>query len=209
MALAYLENYREAVLKAVETRSVHEIVPHGGHGPIQEILGTTAIATQAQLLKAKTRRKADGMPLIRRTDTVVDISPKRFDEVAAALESHGQSAGQARRLQGPRRGLRDRRRGESGSAPLPGTRRGAGPPDGYHLLDIKECQAFRGRPVRHGYSGRYRRRGGPASRCVPDDSPGARGRRPGCAEDRPEILPNGRDDSRREPLQLGPVPGTA
>ena len=60
MALAYLENYREAVLKAVKSGSVHEIVPHGGHGPIQEILGSTAIATQAQLLKAKTRRKANG-----------------------------------------------------------------------------------------------------------------------------------------------------
>ena len=90
MALAYLENYREAVLKAVESRSVHEIVPHGGHGPIQEILGSTAIATQAQLLKATTRRKADGRPLIRRTDAAVDVSRKRFDEVAAALESHGQ-----------------------------------------------------------------------------------------------------------------------
>ena len=41
MALAYLEHYRKAVLKAVENGSVHEIVPHGGHGPIREILGST------------------------------------------------------------------------------------------------------------------------------------------------------------------------
>src|SRR5271157_5908387 len=59
MARAYLENYRKAVLEGVESGSVHEIVPHGGHAPLQEILDSTAIANQAQLLKAKTRRKAN------------------------------------------------------------------------------------------------------------------------------------------------------
>ena len=138
MALAYLENYREAVLKAVETRSVHEIVPHGGHGPIQEILGSTAIATQAQLLKAKTRRKADGRPLIRRTDTVVDVSRKRFDEVAAALESHGQ-LGKPGAFKVHDLAFRIVGVGSLGVRRYMALVEGAGPPDGYHLLDIKEC----------------------------------------------------------------------
>ncbi len=48
MALAYLDSYRAAVLKAVKRGSVHEIVPHGGHGPIQEILGSTAFFTTSR-----------------------------------------------------------------------------------------------------------------------------------------------------------------
>jgi uncharacterized protein (DUF2252 family) len=139
MALAYLENYREAVLKAVETRSVHEIVPHGGHGPIQEILGSTAISTQAQLLKAKTRRKASGRPLIRRTDMVVDVSRKRFDQVASALESHGQRLGKPDPFKVHDLVFRIAGVGSLGVRRYLALVEGAGPPDGYHLLDIKEC----------------------------------------------------------------------
>ncbi len=140
MALAFLENYREFVLKAVASGSIHEIVPHGGHGPIQEILGATAIATQAELLKANTRRKENGRPLIRRTDTVVDISHKRFDEIAAALESHGQ-----RLLNPDAYKIHDLAFRIAGVGSL-GVRRylalveGAGPPDGYQILDIKEAR---------------------------------------------------------------------
>ena len=138
MALAYLENYREAVLKAVKSGSIHEIGPHGGHGPIQEILGSTAIATQAQLLKAKTRRKPDGTPLIRRTDTAVNVSRKRFDEVAAVLESHGHASARQTRSKFTT--------WSSGSPawavwewPYLALVEGGGPPDGYQLLDIKEA----------------------------------------------------------------------
>ncbi|MGA2701873.1 MAG: DUF2252 family protein [Isosphaeraceae bacterium] len=138
MALAYLENYRKAVLKAVESGSVHEIVPHGGHGPIQEILGSTAIATQAQLLKAKTRRKADGRPLIRRTDTAVNVSRKWFDEVAAALESHGQRLGKPDAFKVHDLVFRIVGVGSLGVRRYLALVEGAGPPDGYQLLDIKE-----------------------------------------------------------------------
>ena len=138
MALAYLKNYRNAVLKAVESRSIHEIVPHGGHGPIQEILGSTAIATQAELLKAKTRRKADGRPLIRRTDMAVDVSRKRFDEVGKALEFHGQRLGKPDAFKVHDLVFRIIGVGSLGVRRYLALVEGAGPPDGYQLLDIKE-----------------------------------------------------------------------
>ena len=209
MALAYLENYREAVKKAVETGSVHEIVPHGGHGPIQEILGSTAIATQAQLLKAKTRRKGDGSLLIRRTDTEVDISRKRFDKVAAALESYGQRLGKPDAFE-----LHDLVFRIAGVGSL-GVRRylalveGAGPPDGYHLLDIKECGpsavAACATDTLHGIEGDEARRVVLSQTILQ-----------GHVAVGLDVLKIGqqsyrmrRDDSRREPLQLGPVPETA
>jgi uncharacterized protein (DUF2252 family) len=139
MALAYLENYREAVDKAVETGSIHEIVPHGGHGPIQEILGSTALATQAQLLKAKTRRKGDGSPFIRRTDRVVDVSRKRFDKVSAAIECHGQRQGKSHAFKVHDLVFRIAGVGSLGVRRYLALVEGAGPPDGYQLLDIKEC----------------------------------------------------------------------
>jgi uncharacterized protein (DUF2252 family) len=140
MALAYLEHYRTAVLKAVENGSLHESVPHGGHGPIQEILGSTAIATQAQLLKAKTRRKADGRPLIRRTDSVVDIPRKRFDEIAGALDAHGQHLGKAEAFETHDVVFRIAGVGSLGVRRYLALVEGAGPPDGYQLLDIKEAR---------------------------------------------------------------------
>jgi uncharacterized protein (DUF2252 family) len=140
MALAYLENYRKAVRKGVKRGSVHEIVPHGGHGPIQEILGSTAIATQAQLLAAKTRLKADGRPMIKRSDTALDVSSKRFAKVAAALTSYGQRVGKPDSYK-----LHDLVFRIAGVGSL-GVRRylalveGDGPPQGYHLLDVKEAR---------------------------------------------------------------------
>jgi uncharacterized protein (DUF2252 family) len=139
MALAYLEQYRKAVLKGAQNGSVHEIVPHGGHGPIQEILGSTAIATQAQLLKAKTRRKADGKPLIRRTDTTVDVSRKRFDEIAGALHAHGQHLGKPEAFTVHDVVFRIAGVGSLGVRRYLALVEGAGPPDGYQLLDIKEA----------------------------------------------------------------------
>jgi hypothetical protein len=138
MALAYLEKYREAVLKAVETGSIHEILPHGGHGPIQEILGSTAIATQAQLLNAKTRRRADGRLRIRRTDMVVDVSRKRYDAVAEALEAYGQLKGKPKAFKVHDVVFRIVGVGSLGVRRYLALIEGAGPPDGYHLLDIKE-----------------------------------------------------------------------
>jgi uncharacterized protein (DUF2252 family) len=140
MALAFLENYRKAVRKGAETGSVHEIVPHGGHGPIQEILGSTAIATQAELLAAKTRRKADGRPMIKRSDTALDISRKRFAKVAAALESYGQRVGKPDAFKVHDLVFRIAGVGSLGVRRYLALVEGDGPPQGYHLLDVKEAR---------------------------------------------------------------------
>jgi uncharacterized protein (DUF2252 family) len=139
MALAFLDKYRKALLAAVKKGSVHEIVPHGGHGPIQEILGSTAIATQTDLLKAKTRRKASGKILISRDESRRDVSRKQFDSVAAAVETHG------RRVRLPDAyKVHDVVFRIAGVGSL-GVRRylalveGDGPPHGNRLLDVKEA----------------------------------------------------------------------
>jgi uncharacterized protein (DUF2252 family) len=140
MALAFLENYRQAVLKAVQSGTIHEIGPHGGHGPIQEILGATAIATQAQLLKAKTKRKANGTAVIRRSDRVIDISRKRFDELASAIQGHGERLGRPDAFKVYDLAYRIAGVGSLGVRRYLALVGGDGPPDGYQLLDIKEAR---------------------------------------------------------------------
>jgi uncharacterized protein (DUF2252 family) len=140
MALAYLENYRKAVRKAVERGEIHEIIPHGGHGPIQEILGSTAIATQAQLLAAKTRRRSDGRPQIRRTETAIDLSRKRRKKVAKAIQSYGQHRDKPGAFHVHDVVFRIAGVGSLGVRRYSALTEGSGPPDGFHLLDIKEAR---------------------------------------------------------------------
>lgn len=140
MALSYLEHYRKAMLEAVEKDSVHEIVPHGGHGPIQEILGSTAIATQAELLQARTRRTTSGKPVIRRDRTMLDISRKQYDRVAAALESYGQRLGKSGAFKVHDLAFRIAGVGSLGVRRYLALIEGDGPPAGCRLLDIKESR---------------------------------------------------------------------
>ena len=93
MVLAYLENYRNTMLAEVETDPVHESSPHGGHGPIQKLLGSIAIATQAELLRSTIRREANGKPVIRKSKTLLSLSRKRFEKVCDALETYGERKG--------------------------------------------------------------------------------------------------------------------
>lgn len=52
MALVYLEKYRKTIIAEADTELIHESSRHGGHGPIQELLGSTAVASQAELNQA-------------------------------------------------------------------------------------------------------------------------------------------------------------
>jgi uncharacterized protein (DUF2252 family) len=137
--LAFLERYRKALLASVKKGSVHEIVPHGGHGPIQEILGSTAIATQAELLKAKTRRKASGKPVIGRDEARLDVPRKQAEAVAVAVEAHGRRLGMADAFQVLDVVFRIAGVGSLGVRRYLALIEGEGPPDGYRLLDIKEA----------------------------------------------------------------------
>ena len=120
---------------------VHEIVPHGGHGPIQEILGSTAIATQAQLLTAKTRRKADG------TTDDPSVVTRRSTSPASGLprwprhsKSHGQRVGRPDAFKVHDLVFRIAGVGSLGVRRYLALVEGDGPPQGYHLLDIKEAR---------------------------------------------------------------------
>jgi uncharacterized protein (DUF2252 family) len=139
MALAFLDRYRKALLASVKKGSVHRIVPHGGHGPIQEILGSAAITTQAELLKAKTRRKANGRPVIRRDEVLLSVSRKRVEAVAAAVETHGKHLRKADAFKVLDLVFRIAGVGSLGVRRYLVLVEGEGAPDGYRLFDVKEA----------------------------------------------------------------------
>ena len=101
MVLAYLESYRKTILDEVETDPVHQSGPHGGHSPIQELLGSATIATQADLLRSRTRRGSNNKRVIRRSKTLLNLSRKRFGKVRDALKSYGEMLDEAQGVQGP------------------------------------------------------------------------------------------------------------
>jgi uncharacterized protein (DUF2252 family) len=139
MALSYLEHYRKAVGKVIEDGSIPDLTPHGGRGPIQEILGDSALATQAELLAAKTRRKSNGLPAIRRTANTPEISRKQLAKVAEALESHGRRLGKPDGFKVHDVTFRIAGVGSLGVRRYLALVEGNGPPDKYELLDIKEA----------------------------------------------------------------------
>jgi uncharacterized protein (DUF2252 family) len=140
MALAYLEHYRKAILAATRVGAVGEVAPHSGHGAIWELLGSTASGIQEALLEKNTKRRSSAPPKIRRTDSHIAISPKRFELIRGAVEAHGQKLGMADQFR-----VHDVTGRIAGVGSL-GVRRylalleGEGPPDGHRLLDIKQVE---------------------------------------------------------------------
>ncbi len=140
MALAYLEHYRRATLEAVGAGKVGEVAPRSGQGAIWELLGTTAVATQAELLDRYARRRDGGRPVIRRSKKHPEVSRKRLDEIREAVEGYGRSAGTEDAFR-----VHDVTGRIAGVGSL-GVRRylalieGDGPPDGYRIIDIKQAE---------------------------------------------------------------------
>jgi hypothetical protein len=71
---------------------------------------------------------------------LIDISRKRFDEVAAALESHGERLGKTDAFKVHDLAFRIAGVGSLGVRRYVALVEGDGPPDGYQLLDIKEAR---------------------------------------------------------------------
>ena len=140
MSLAYLQQYRIAILAATSAGAVGEVAPRSGHGAIWELLGSTASGLQAALLEKNTKRKSTAQPKIRRTESHPAISPKRFALIREALEVHGQKLGMSDQFR-----VHDVTARIAGVGSL-GVRRylalleGEGPPDGFQLLDIKQVE---------------------------------------------------------------------
>ncbi len=60
LVIAYLDEYRQALTLPVKSRAIDSAAPRLSRGPIWEILGKTAIATQSQLLDHHTERLKNG-----------------------------------------------------------------------------------------------------------------------------------------------------
>ncbi len=140
MALAYLEHYRKSILAAVEAGTVGEIAPRSGHGPIWELLGSTASGNQKALLERNIEQKGSGICRLRAMDNHPRVSRKRFELIREALNAYGQKADVPKAYE-----VNDIRGRIAGVGSL-GVRRylalleGEGPPDGYRLLDIKQAE---------------------------------------------------------------------
>jgi uncharacterized protein (DUF2252 family) len=140
LALAYLNQYRRAIVDATGTGAVGEIAPRSGRGAIWELLGSTAHGIQESLLERNTKRKANGKLTIRRTDKHPEVSRKRFAAIREALEAYGQTVKEPEIFR-----VLDVTGRISGVGSL-GVRRylalieGEGAPDGHRLIDIKQVE---------------------------------------------------------------------
>ena len=140
LALAYLGRYRRAMIEATRAGYVGEVATRSGHGAIWELLGSTAKGVQEGLLERNTKRKVNGKPTIRRTETHPEVSRKRFEAVREAIEVHGRTVNQPDIFR-----VHDVTGRIAGVGSL-GVRRylvlieGDGPPDGLRLIDIKQAE---------------------------------------------------------------------
>jgi len=140
LALAYLNQYRRAILEATRTGAVGEVAPRSGHGAIWELLGSTASGIQESLLERNTKRKANGKLTIRRTDKHPEVSRKRFEAIREAIEAYGETVKEPEIFR-----VHDVTGRITGVGSL-GVRRylalieGEGPPDGHRLIDIKQVE---------------------------------------------------------------------
>jgi uncharacterized protein (DUF2252 family) len=140
VGLAFLDRYREAVAEMAAPGAVREMTHDADRGPVRKLLGRAASSTQAAMLAHQTKPGKHGSPRIRRKGGLHPaISPRRFEQVADAIEAYGAAHDKADAYK-----VHDISGRIAGIGSL-GVRRylvlieGDGPPDGYHLLDIKEA----------------------------------------------------------------------
>jgi uncharacterized protein (DUF2252 family) len=139
--LAFLDHYRAAVVEAVATGVVGEVVVGHGLGPVERLLGAPPPATQAQMLDRHTRMARPGRRKIRRDPAKHPAAgAKRKRLVTEAVEAYGKKRGEAKEFK-----VLDVRGRIAGLGSL-GLRRytalivGRGSPDHNGLLDLKELR---------------------------------------------------------------------
>ena len=139
--LSFLDQYRAAVVGAVATGALGEVVVGREYGPVGALLGARPPGTQLQLLDRHTRATRDGSRRIRRDPAKFPaLGKRRFALVRDAIERHGQQTGHPREFR-----VLDVRARIAGTGSL-GLRRytilihGGGEPDRYRLLDLKEAR---------------------------------------------------------------------
>ncbi len=140
MALAYLERYRQAVRDAVAAGDVGEVAPKSGEGPVWKLLGSTAVATQSELLDRNTKHRDVGRPVLRRTKNHREVSRKRLEAIRDAIEGYGRSREKPDAFRVHDVTMRIAGVGSLGVRRYLALVEGDGPPDGYRLIDIKQCE---------------------------------------------------------------------
>lgn len=94
IALAFLEQYRAAVVESNRSGIIGEIAPRNGDGPVWVLLNATAAGTQVSLLDRHTEVKKRGTrQILRNADKRPEISDEQKDQVRQAVEKYGAAKG--------------------------------------------------------------------------------------------------------------------
>jgi uncharacterized protein (DUF2252 family) len=96
MVLRYLDAYRATVTTPLVVRAVDAAAPRLTRGPIEEILGKTALGDQVELLDAHTETlRHGGRRIIRSKDKHPEIDEARAAAVTTAVTEYGRRCGRA------------------------------------------------------------------------------------------------------------------
>lgn len=140
IALVFLDHYRLAITKAIETRTIGEVSSGSGAGPIWDLLGETALADQKKLLDRLTRVKKSGeRQILRDPSKFPKAGKKKVEAIRKAVERYGRKKKAVKAYE-----VLDVTGRIAGTGSL-GLRRytvliaGGGEPDTNRLIDIKEA----------------------------------------------------------------------
>src|SRR5262249_21412182 len=91
IALAYLDQYAQAIAESVEAGTIGEIGPRSGEGPVWDLLGKTATGSQVKLLgREAPQKKRNGSRRIKRLpDKHPPVGKKQVRQVTQAIEELG------------------------------------------------------------------------------------------------------------------------
>ena len=141
IALAFLDQYRLAIIESNSSGVIGEIAPRNGDGPVWDLLNATALGTQVKLLGRQTELKKNGTRrILRSPDKHPEIDKKREKQVRHAVEAYGAAKGKSRAYKvldvtGRIAGI-----GSLGLYRYLVLVEGRGSPDKNLLLDVKEAR---------------------------------------------------------------------
>jgi uncharacterized protein (DUF2252 family) len=147
MVLTFLDEYRANLKRSLERQAVNPEAPRLARGPVWDLLGKFAQASQAELLDQHTRRLRDGTRrIVRSKNRHPGLTDERAEAIRTAVDAYGDSVGRpefykALDVTGRVAGI-----GSLGLRRYMVLVAGGGSPETNRLLDLKECRpsALRG-----------------------------------------------------------------
>jgi uncharacterized protein (DUF2252 family) len=140
MVLTYLDEYRKSVTMPEHSPAIGATAPLLWRGPIRDLLGKTAMATQAELLDHQTELKRNGTrQIIRSKLKHPALGRSRADFIKEAVAEYGRAKGTEQYYEpldvtGRIAGI-----GSLGLDRYLVLVAGGGSPETHRLLDVKEC----------------------------------------------------------------------